>query len=74
MKRIPVLLALIAVLALTVWIGGAEPAYAMPTCSELRGDPCVPPAQYNCWTDTGQIGVCTCLTLPGSSPRWFCTG
>lgn len=72
MKRIPVLLTLVAVLALAGWIGDARPAYAMPNCADLNGHACVPPGQLSCWRPDGSIGGCACTTLPGSSPAWFC--
>ena len=75
MKRISMLLALVAILALTAWLGDARPAYAMPNCSDLRGQACSTLGQqFNCWTQSGGIGVCRCMAFPGEPQEWFCTG
>lgn len=73
MKRMFTFLALVGILAVTAWLGDARPAHAMPTCAELRGQPCSSPgATLSCWTGT-TVSHCSCVELI-STTRWLCPG
>jgi hypothetical protein len=67
-KRLLVFAALVAVLALSVSLGGPATAFAIPSCQDLDGDPCSPNgAQTSCATVDGLKFTCTCRF-----GQWMC--
>lgn len=73
MKRLSLLALLVAILAVTAWIGDPQPAHAMPFCADLNGQPCSPEGQQlSCRRANGSLGGCACSQLPGQPLRWFC--
>ena len=69
MKRALLFASLAAVLALTFWIGGVQPAHAYQSCMVLDETPCSPPGSTTpCTTEDQLTFTCTCSVFG----RWRC--
>ena len=70
MKRISLLASLAGALTLTVWLGDARPAHAVPLCDDLNGSECLVEGRVlTCrWADGWGWGACDCY-----NGTWYCS-
>ncbi|HKI04672.1 MAG TPA: hypothetical protein VKK31_22015 [Thermoanaerobaculia bacterium] len=72
MKRALLFASLVAVLVLTFWIGGVQPAHAYESCIVRNGTPCSPAGSTTpCTTEDQLTFTCTCRGFHGST-TWVC--